>query len=91
MKVAHILVLLLVGVATLAVAFSPLVKPTPVAHDHGGTLTVFDQFCDGHPDNPMPLRCARVVWCWSHQRKEAVDWPLDEAITFLKELEAHTW
>lgn len=64
----------------------------PVVHDHGRTAIVFRQFCDGWPDNPTPLRCARVVWCWSHQSEEAIDWPLADAIPFLKELEeASTW
>ena len=57
-------------------------------HDRGRTLTAFDRFCDGWPDDPTPLRCTRIVWCWTHHRKEAIDWPLAEAIPFLKELEA---
>ncbi|KKK75605.1 hypothetical protein LCGC14_2872040 [marine sediment metagenome] len=59
-----------------------------VDHDRGRTAIVFNQFCDGWPENPTPLRCARVVWCWTHRRREAIDWPLAEAIPFLKELEA---
>ncbi len=58
------------------------------AHDRGRTAIVFNQFCDGWPENPTPLRCARVVWCWTHRRREAIAWPLAEAIPFLKELEA---
>ena len=58
------------------------------AHDRGRTAIVFNQFCDGWPENPTPLRCARVVWCWTHRRREPIDWPLAEAIPFLKELEA---
>ena len=67
-------------------------KPAVLVHDHGRMPIVFRQFCDGWPNNPTPLRCARVVWCWSHQREEAIDWPLADAIPFLKELEeASTW
>ena len=60
-------------------------------HDRGRTPIVFDQFCDGWPEDPTPLRCARVLWCWTHNRKEVIDWPLAEAIPFLKELEERSW
>lgn len=74
------------------VQFGPAQEPPSPLHDYGRMFIVFDQFCDGHADNPTPLRCARVVWCWTHQQKEAQDWPLAEAIPFLKELEeASTW
>ncbi len=63
-------------------------EPREVSHDRGRTAIVFDRFCDGWPEDPTPLRCARIVWCWTHARKEAIDWPLAEAIPFLKELEA---
>lgn len=62
--------------------------PIPLDHDRGRTAIVFDRFCDGWPDDPTPLRCARIVWCWTHARREAIPWPLAEAIPFLKELEA---
>lgn len=62
-------------------------SPTTEDHDRGRTQIVFDHFCDGWPDDPTPLRCARVVWCWTHRRREAIAWPLAEAIPFLKELE----
>ena len=89
-----VLKLIVVLGAIVIIATNVNFAPTPqapVVHDHGRMLIVFDQFCDGHPDNPTPLRCARVVWCWSHQREEAIDWPLAEAIPFLKELEARSW
>jgi hypothetical protein len=86
------LVVVLGAIVVIAtnVHFAPAPTP-PVVHDYGRMLTVFDQFCDGYPDNPTPLRCARVVWCWTHQQKEAQDWPLVDAIPFLKKLEASTW
>ena len=60
-------------------------------HDHGRTPIAFDRFCDGWPDNPTPLRCDQILWCWTHHKWEAIDWPLAEAIPFLKELEARSW
>lgn len=87
-------ILVVVGAMVLIgmyVQIEPAQQPPPPLHDHGRMLTVFDQFCDGYPDNPTPLRCARVVWCWTHKRKEAIDWPLAQAIPFLKELEERAW
>lgn len=69
-------------------AEAEVVPVAETAHDRGRTPIVFNQFCDGWPENPTPLRCARVLWCWTHRRREAIDWPLAEAIPFLKELEA---
>ena len=84
--------ILIAAVQFLAWNLVPDPMDAPVVHDHGRMLTVFRQFCDGWPGNPTPLRCARLVWCWSHQREEAIDWPLADAIPFLKELEeASTW
>ncbi len=65
--------------------------PPVVTHDRGRTAIVFDRFCDGWPDNRAPLRCDQILWCWTHRRREAIDWPLAEAIPFLKELEERSW
>jgi hypothetical protein len=63
----------------------------PLDHDLGRTPIVFDRFCDGWPDDPTPLRCDQILWCWTHHGWETIDWPLAEAIPFLKKLEERSW
>ncbi len=65
--------------------------PVLLDHDRGRTPIVSDRFCDGWPGDPTPLRCDQILWCWTHHGWETIDWPLAEAIPFLKELEERSW